>query len=292
MEQADLAIVAKLKGHETEAQELDHQAFDNERQAADLVADTALEPTRSVLHRSAATLALRCGEVSEAIRLIDQAIEGDPPDSIALELEDLANQADRPDSWLITAIRGKQANRAALQVLLLRHWRALYRYCYRLTWDLDKALDLAQEAALRLIKARQTLNPGGTIQGFLIATARNVWLDQLRHAARAGALAAERLESLNQPGVPDKSEGTPVSESVADPRQLDPEDAILRRMAVGRAMRKLSPEDRELVIAYHVENELLAEIAERHGVTSQAAGVWVRRATTRLQSLLEEEWGK
>jgi hypothetical protein len=69
------------------------QAFDRERQAADRVAgDVSLEPTRSVLHRSAASLALECGALREAERLIATALSGDPPEEIAEELRDLLEQ--------------------------------------------------------------------------------------------------------------------------------------------------------------------------------------------------------
>jgi len=48
-----------------------------------------LEPTRSVLHRSAATLALECGALCDPERLIAVALSGDPPAEIAEELRDL-----------------------------------------------------------------------------------------------------------------------------------------------------------------------------------------------------------
>jgi hypothetical protein len=52
----------------------------------------ALEPTRSVLHRSAPTLALECGALRDAERLIAVALSGDPPAEIAEELRDLLEQ--------------------------------------------------------------------------------------------------------------------------------------------------------------------------------------------------------
>src|SRR5438067_95415 len=55
----DEAEAARRQGQDLLARERLRQAFDCERRAADLVAgDRLLEPTRSVLHRSAATLAL------------------------------------------------------------------------------------------------------------------------------------------------------------------------------------------------------------------------------------------
>jgi hypothetical protein len=48
-----------------------------------------LEPTRSVLYRSAASLALDCSEFAEAERLIASGLAGYPPSEIAEELRDL-----------------------------------------------------------------------------------------------------------------------------------------------------------------------------------------------------------
>jgi hypothetical protein len=68
-------------------------AFEQERQAAAVsAADLSLEPTRSVLHRSAAALALECGALREAERLIAVALAGNPPEEMAEELRDLLEQ--------------------------------------------------------------------------------------------------------------------------------------------------------------------------------------------------------
>jgi hypothetical protein len=93
MRLVDEAESARHTGNPQLARERFRQAFDRERQAADLAAgDLAQEPTRSVLHRSAASLALECGALREAERLIAEALSGDPPDEIAEELRDLLEQ--------------------------------------------------------------------------------------------------------------------------------------------------------------------------------------------------------
>ena len=89
MEYADEAIFAKRKGEEDKAKQYFEKAFLAEKCAAEQVAGTNLEPTRSVLHRSAATLALDCGEIREAEKLISVALSGEPPFEIAEELRDL-----------------------------------------------------------------------------------------------------------------------------------------------------------------------------------------------------------
>src|SRR5437879_4115272 len=93
MRLVDEAEAARRHGNAALARERLRQAFDHERRAADLVAgDISLEPTRSVLHRSAASLALECGALRDAERLIAAALSGDPPLEIAEELRDLLEQ--------------------------------------------------------------------------------------------------------------------------------------------------------------------------------------------------------
>jgi hypothetical protein len=93
MDFAEQAFAAKQQGDPALADSLSRQAFEHELRAATAVApDLTAEPTRSVLYRSAATLALDCGEVREAERLIAVALAGDPPDEIAEELRNLFEQ--------------------------------------------------------------------------------------------------------------------------------------------------------------------------------------------------------
>jgi hypothetical protein len=90
MRLVDQASDLRRRGEGQEADARLRQALDHERRAAELAApDLALEPTRSVLHRSAATLAWQCGEYREAERLITTALSGTPPETIAEELRDL-----------------------------------------------------------------------------------------------------------------------------------------------------------------------------------------------------------
>jgi len=93
MEFADQAFIAKLRGELGKATELTRKAFEFESKAADLVINNLdLEPTRSVLYRSAASFAMNCGELREAERLVAQGLAGNPPENIAEELRDLLEQ--------------------------------------------------------------------------------------------------------------------------------------------------------------------------------------------------------
>ena len=90
---ADLALIESMKSNNSSALDLYNQAFALERDAAiEARTSGAGEPTISVLHRSAATLALDAGQVREAERLVAAALALDPPDALADELRDLLEQ--------------------------------------------------------------------------------------------------------------------------------------------------------------------------------------------------------
>lgn len=93
MEIADKAQFAKANGSLNGHVELLREAFELEREAAHMVANRlALEPTRSVLHRSAATIAMWCGLHREAEQLAAAGLAGNPPADIAKELRDVLQQ--------------------------------------------------------------------------------------------------------------------------------------------------------------------------------------------------------
>ncbi len=90
MDLAEQADLAKMRGDTGQVQELLPQALALESEAAQMVADDfAAEPPRSVLHRSAASLAIECGELQTAEKLIARALAGAPPSDIEAELKDL-----------------------------------------------------------------------------------------------------------------------------------------------------------------------------------------------------------
>lgn len=90
---AEEALSAHAAGQKARSRELFEDAYALEARAAWLFAPRLqLEPMRSILLGSAAHLALCCNRPNEAKHLIDVALEGQPPTSIADELRQM--QAD------------------------------------------------------------------------------------------------------------------------------------------------------------------------------------------------------
>lgn len=94
MSRVDQALMAKSRGDRGSYHQNLREAFRLERDAAQLVAKTDLEPSRSVLLRSAAALAVDCGEIEEARRLAELGLQGAPPPEIEAELRETLRKAE------------------------------------------------------------------------------------------------------------------------------------------------------------------------------------------------------
>lgn len=91
MDRAELALRERLRGNVNGEVDLARQALDLEL-AAIRELQEPIEPTFSVLHRSAGTLALRCHEYRLAEQIAAKALAQEPPTEIADELRDLVEQ--------------------------------------------------------------------------------------------------------------------------------------------------------------------------------------------------------
>jgi len=91
MDLAEAAFIARMRGQYEKAQTLFFEAYSLEKVAA-LATPYDLEPTRSVLFRSAASLAMNAGAYEDGKELIFKALAGNPPVEIIDELHDLLDQ--------------------------------------------------------------------------------------------------------------------------------------------------------------------------------------------------------
>ncbi|MBD3277772.1 MAG: hypothetical protein GF388_05680 [Candidatus Aegiribacteria sp.] len=83
----DKALVATVLGDRELEYKYNSLALEKEKEAADLLRDHFdAEPTRSVLYRSAASIALKCDRPNLAEKLAAQGLSGNPPDDVAEEL--------------------------------------------------------------------------------------------------------------------------------------------------------------------------------------------------------------
>ncbi len=96
MHLAELALLEEKSNNLSQAQALFQKAFLLEqKEAMTLVNAFKQEPSRSVLFRSAAYLALKAGLFREAERMAAFGLSGNPPDEIAVELREVLAQSNQ-----------------------------------------------------------------------------------------------------------------------------------------------------------------------------------------------------
>ncbi len=89
----DKAFAAEKEGQIDKAKEYHKKAFEFEKKAAMiLISNLEIEPTRSVLFRSAAWLAYNAGEYREAELMAAYGLSGNPPKMIMDELREVMEE--------------------------------------------------------------------------------------------------------------------------------------------------------------------------------------------------------
>jgi RNA polymerase sigma-70 factor (ECF subfamily) len=279
------AVRARQAGEEDAAEKHFQGALDLAITAVKKIAEGG---SRLDMLRIAARLALEQGEVAAARWLISEAEGLDPAVVSDEEWSKLRDNALWPDTWLVAAVRRDPPDCQALDTLATRYWKPLFARCQILTVNHDKANDLAQEAWCRVLRARRGLKPGGNFPGYLTTIATNLWRDRNRSAQRAGPLADGRLLALDAALGGDADETVSLGDAVADFKSLHAQEQALLALDIDRALERLTPQLRDVLVARFLIGESCAEIGRRYGRTEQTISGWVRAAVREMRSYFEQ----
>lgn len=141
----------------------------------------------------------------------------------------------------------------ALTVIVERHWSPLVAYSTRMVGSVDAAEEVVQETFVRLWEGRKRWNPGGSLQGFLFRTARNIGLALTRHL---------EVRRRTEPAVRQVLDAQPPS-----PLQHAADQEI--QNAVRVALSGLAPRRREAIELVRLRGLSLDEAAELMGLSRQ-----------------------
>jgi RNA polymerase sigma-70 factor, ECF subfamily len=161
-----------------------------------------------------------------------------------------------------------RADEQLLRALHDEHAAALFGYVLRLTdGDRGWAQDVVQEVLLRAWRHPRVLSDSAPIRGWLHTVARNLVIDQWRSRhVRPEVVSAETPEHT----VPD---GT---------------DQAMESWLVTDALRRLSPQHREVLIECFYLGRSTAEAAERLGIPAGTVKSRTHYALRALKLALEE----
>jgi len=96
------------------------------------------------------------------------------------------------------ALDGAQGDRTALEALIRRCYRPVWRYCAAVA-GADLAEELAQDTFERALRALPKFRANASVMTWLIGIARHVCIDRIRTERRRDR-AYEQLAVLTQPG--------------------------------------------------------------------------------------------
>jgi RNA polymerase sigma-70 factor (ECF subfamily) len=148
--------------------------------------------------------------------------------------------------------------------------REVFRFALFLSGDRAMAEDIVSETFIRLWHARERVDLA-TVKAYLLAIARNLFLEQCRQAARRAELRDEHAD------------GRPGPEDVAASRS--------ELQVVLAELQKLPESDRAALLLRAEQGLPYDEIAALLGITPTAARVKVHRARTRLEGARRPQGG-
>ncbi|MEM9375954.1 MAG: RNA polymerase sigma factor [Pseudomonadota bacterium] len=138
---------------------------------------------------------------------------------------------------------------------------ALRAHCRKLTKDPAKAEDLMQEALVRSLKLCQICGGPINIQAYVLRTATNLWIDELRKNRRAQAAASTLITML-------------------PPQSYEPEESLFELIAA-----ELPKREFEALVLTAVYGFTSGEAASLLKTSSAAIKIAASRARKRLRTI-------
>ena len=189
----------------------------------------------------------------------------------------MATETDADDALDMEALKG--GDDLALNRLMARHREKLFHYLIRVLQDESEALDLAQEAFVRVYVNREKFNPRHRFSTWVYTIATNLARDRMRWLAR------HRNVSLEAPvGNSDVKLADILVETDRQPgEQLQHQERVAE---IKRALALLAEDLRTPLLLSEYENLSHAEIGEILGCTAKAVENRIYRARQQLREKL------
>ena len=170
--------------------------------------------------------------------------------------------------WL-GRVRHGDSSGAAL--LFEKYSRPLLRFTDRMLGNRSEAEEVTQEVFVKMISKVEQYDGRASVASWLFAIASNACRDRLRRSTRRPMVSLEAVAESVSPGTS------------ADARLAEEE----RRLAVRRALSKLSDEQREALVLARYHDMPYAEIARTLKISEGAVKTRIFRAMETLKETFE-----
>ncbi len=185
------------------------------------------------------------------------------------------SQSGPTDENLALALQA--GDEGAFDEIVRRHQGRMYSVAYRITGNREDALDVTQDALVKVYQKIHAWQPSGGFASWLLRLTSNQAIDHLRRGRR------HRHERLDEGFRPELEGGTTEPSAQGTAMEVRGGE-IGDRLAV--ALEVLSPSQRKVFVLRHYEGMALAEIAPVLGCTVGSVKVHLFRALRKLQTEL------
>jgi RNA polymerase sigma-70 factor (ECF subfamily) len=177
--------------------------------------------------------------------------------------------AERTDLQVVRDVLS--GDRDAYRLLVRRYGGVLHRHALRMSGNPDVAADLVQRAFVKGYQRLHTCREPDRVGAWLFRILANICRDHLRSPRRLDV----SLQSVAE-----------VAQQGSDPSEHAAQSELRDR--IGRALDRLTPEQREAFVLKHVEGLSYEEMAAMMDRSVPAMKMRVQRAREALRSLLGE----
>lgn len=149
-----------------------------------------------------------------------------------------------------TAGIGNERAADRLGTLFDIHHPRLFRLARRLSRDADQARDLVQETFLRAARSPGSIPAGEAAEAWLVRVLVNIQRDEWRRKSAKKRLDPEGEAEAARPVAPDS------------------EASFVAKSTIWRALERLAPRRRAVIVMYELEGVTIPSIARRLGVSA------------------------
>ncbi|HEY6906945.1 MAG TPA: RNA polymerase sigma factor [Ignavibacteriaceae bacterium] len=167
----------------------------------------------------------------------------------------------------------------AFEILVERYKNPLTNYVFRFLGDYEACMDVVQEAFIKVYRYKDTYNSIAKFSTWIYTIAGNLARTEYQRRRR------RKFFSINASGE-EKDETYEIPDESYRPDELT--DSGIKDEIIQKAIGKVSPSYREMVILRDIQQLSYEEISEITGITVGTVKSRINRGRAQLQKLLKD----
>jgi RNA polymerase sigma-70 factor, ECF subfamily len=178
---------------------------------------------------------------------------------------------------------------SAFNLLVVTYERRVFALVFRMLGRRDEAEDLAQEVFVQVFKAIDQFRGDSKLSTWIYRIAVNLCKNRSKYLSRRHASEQDDVDAMADRAPLSAAKGVSVGD-ISRPDELV--EGMQLEVIVKRAIDKIDPEFREVLILRDVEDMSYEEIAAVTGLADGTVKSRIHRARAQLRALVEKAVGE